>query len=203
MKKVFIFLMALSLFTACDNNKFPDKKKDFTLDDDDKKKNDDNEERGNWSSSDKSKFNRECLSGFSEENQAMGRKICPCVLEKYQKKYSSYSEVEEANDEAEVKRVALQCKKQLAGDDDEDDFSKPDENEDDNGGGWTSTDRKKFKRDSMTGFANGNEELGEKICPCALSKYEKKYRSYREVEAKNDEDEGRRIGAQCKQEIDE
>ncbi len=202
MKKVFIVLMALSLFTACDNNKFPDKKADYRTDDNDgpKKKDDDADynDGGGWSSSDKSKFNRECLSGFSEDNEALGRKICPCVLEKYQKKYSSYSEVEEANDEAEVKRVALQCKKQLAGNDEEDTF-----NDDGGGEGWSSSDKKRFNRDCMTGFANGNEELGQKICPCALEKYERKYRSYSEVEAKNDEAEGRRIGAQCKEELDQ
>ena len=175
--------MAVSLLTACDNNKIvPDKKNDFTNDDDFNKKpkrnDDDFNEGGGWSSSDKSKFNRECLSGFTEDNQALGRKICPCVLEKYQKKYSNYSEVEAANDEAEVTRIALQCKKQLAGNDDEDNNNDIN-SDDDNGGGWTKSDERKFVSE-CAGDASQKvgEERANQYCSCMLDKFKRKYSSY-------------------------
>lgn len=121
MKKVLIFIMAVSLLSACKNDKNSKdnrngskekddyrtgddkmndskdtKNTDFT--NDDKKNNTDNvssndDSGAGWSKSDESRFMNDC-EGTAKENVGAARanEYCDCMLQRMKKKYSSYAE---------------------------------------------------------------------------------------------------------------
>ena len=121
MKKVLIFVMAVSLFPACKNDKNSkdnrngskekddyrngdgkmndskdSKNADFT--NDDKKENTDNvrssdDSGAGWSKSDENKFMDEC-EGTAKENVGAARanEYCDCMLQRMKKQYSTYAE---------------------------------------------------------------------------------------------------------------
>ena len=120
MKKVLIFILAVSLFAACKNDKNgkddrintkekDDYRSDDKMDDnkdtkntdftkDDKKENTDdvngNDDGGaGWSRSDESKFMDDC-EGTAKENVGAARanEYCDCMLQRMKKKYSNYTE---------------------------------------------------------------------------------------------------------------
>jgi hypothetical protein len=203
MKKVLIFLMALSLFAACNNDKgkMGEKKADYREKDDygsndeqtddksgkdDDSKDEDYTSNDGWSEKDISKFNVECMSGFGN-NQDLGKKICPCALEKFQKKYSSYSEVEAKSSEAEGNRIGAQCKDELGLADN----NNRNNDENDNGndgadyssGGWTSNEVQKFVKPCVKeAQKSGLEYLdAQSYCDCMQYKLAQKM-SYAEAD---------------------
>ncbi len=116
MKKLLIFLMAFSLFTACNNDKGKntrdDKNADYRDKDDygneDDRKNDDNRKDDNnnednntdksdyadgWTRSDENKFVAECSDEAAKNvGETRANQYCDCMLNKIKKMYSSYNE---------------------------------------------------------------------------------------------------------------
>ena len=193
MKRLLIFLMAFSLFTACNNDKGANEKKaDYREKDDygsneeqsdDKSRKDEDSENSDytsndsWSERDISKFNVECMSGFGE-NQEMGKKICPCALEKFQKKYASYSEVETKSSEAEGKRIGAQCKEEL----DITDNNNSNEDVDDDKSnyavrGWPQVERDGFMTNCEKNAIKAGQSrlVAQSYCECMLDKMETLY----------------------------
>ena len=69
-----------------------------------------------WAKNDKNKFMNECVESFIKENQeALGDKICPCVLEKMEKEYASYNEADTKEGKSESDKLALQCYSEISG----------------------------------------------------------------------------------------
>lgn len=132
MKKLLIFLMAFSLFTACNNDKGKysrddknsnnrekddyrnkdDRNNDDKSTEEDKNKNE-HTSNGGWTESDKSKFLEGCLEGFDNNQQTLGKKICPCALDKFEKKYASGNEMNERSGEAEGKKIGKECAEEM------------------------------------------------------------------------------------------
>ena len=204
MKKLLIFLMAFSLFAACNNDKGKlDKKADYREKDDysntddknndeqsnDKSKKDEGTEdftsNDGWSEKDNNKFFVDCMSGFVN-NQDMGKKICPCALEKFQKKYSSYNDVETKSNEAEGNRIGAQCKQELNIDDNnvEVDNDKSNYNAD---SGWPEIEIKEFVTNCVKAAEkNGMEYLdAQSYCDCMQYKLEKLYPNVRDSRLTN------------------
>ncbi|MBC7872509.1 MAG: hypothetical protein H7Y01_00860 [Ferruginibacter sp.] len=138
MKKVLIFLMAISLFTACNNDKnakvdrdktstdkddyrkddkkdMDDGKKDDTKDtkSDDEDTREDTEKSESWSRSDENKFMDDC-EGTAKANVGAERanEYCDCMLQKIKKKYSSYVEADRklaGSSQDEINKLASDC----------------------------------------------------------------------------------------------
>ena len=210
MKKLLIFLMASTLFIACNNDKGGGKKADYrdkddysntdskdkddNTGDDDKQgkdkseKNDDDQNdvtsNDGWSESDNNKFTAECMTGFGNQ-QAIGKQVCPCALEKFQKKYNSYAEVQAKSSEAEGNRIGKQCAEELNINisSNKDNNTTDNNQEDYSNAGWSSSEVKKFVGDCMrTAQAGGMEELdAQSYCDCMQDKLSKIYPSFKEA----------------------
>ena len=190
MKKVLIFLMALSLFTACNNDKGKlDKKADYREKDDygnadrekDKNSKDDEYKSDGWSKSDKKAFNEKCLSSLKDDEEK-AKKFCPCLFEKVSKKYASMQEMDERSSEAEGKSLATQCVEDMGGNTGNEET---DTDKSDYAGGWTRSDENKFV-DECVGTASKNvgETRANQYCDCMLDKIKKMYSSYAEATLK-------------------
>lgn len=132
MKKLLMFLMAVSLLTACNNDKKPTRDKDdrsSTRDKDDYRNSDDktdskddrdqddtrtndNESQG-WSKSDENRFMNDC-EGTAKENVGAARanEYCDCMLQRMKKMYSSYKEADDdlkGATQEEINKLAAPC----------------------------------------------------------------------------------------------
>jgi hypothetical protein len=216
MKKLLIFLMAFTLFAACNNDKGKMSRDDRNADyrdkddynnNDDKNTDDRNQDKNTsnegWTERDKSKFFTECMSGFGN-NQEMGKKICPCALEKFQKKYNSYAEVETKSNEAEGNRIGAQCKEDLNISTNNDNTGSNDDADADKSnyaGGWSRSDENKFI-DECAGTATKNvgEERANQYCKCMLNKMKREYSNYAEAEralSRMTQDQINRLAEDC------
>lgn len=132
MKKLLMFLMAVSLLTACNNDKKPTRDKDdrsSTRDKDDYRNSDDktdskddrdqddtrtndNDSQG-WSKSDENRFMDDC-EGTAKENVGAARanEYCDCMLQRMKKMYSSYKEADDdlkGATQEEINKLAAPC----------------------------------------------------------------------------------------------
>jgi hypothetical protein len=132
MKKLLMFLMAVSLLTACNNDKKPTRDKDdrsSTRDKDDYRnsddktdskddrdqddtRTDDNDSQG-WSKSDENRFMNDC-EGTAKENVGAARanEYCDCMLQRMKKMYSSYKEADDdlkGATQEEINKLAAPC----------------------------------------------------------------------------------------------
>jgi hypothetical protein len=126
MKKSLVLFMAFGLLvTACNNNKNDKNANTNNRQKDDYGKNENmntgdehktNENTGNsgWTENDKSTFMKECVASFDQNQTTLANQICPCVMGKMEKKYTSYSAANTPGGEAEVKAMALQCKEEIS-----------------------------------------------------------------------------------------
>lgn len=193
--------MACALFIACNNDKgskkadYRDKDDYSTTDDKDKesddkqsddksKKNDDEQSdftsNDGWSEKDRNKFLSDCM-GSTSDNQEQGKKICPCVLEKLEKKYSSLSEGDTKGGEAEGRSMAIACAEELNitinNNKKQDNDNDVDQNDYSNGG-WSSEEVKQFvapcvKEATKTGKMD--ELDAQSYCDCMQDKLAKIY----------------------------
>lgn len=139
MKKVLIFFMAISLFTACKNDKNgktkTDKNSTDTRNKDDYKNDDkssdekssdekstdnkdsrDNDNTPSWSKSDEGKFMDDC-EGTAKQNVGAARanQYCDCMLQKIKTMYSTYSEADRklaGSSKDEINKLAEDCNRQ-------------------------------------------------------------------------------------------
>ena len=138
MKKVLIFILAVSLFAACKSDKknhddrsttkekddystSDDKKDDKNADyksTDDKKDSDDKSSRDDdngsgWTKSDESRFMSDC-EGTAKQNVGAARanEYCDCMLQRMKKMYSSYTEADRdlaGATQDEINKLAAPC----------------------------------------------------------------------------------------------
>ncbi len=193
MKKLLIFLMAFSLFTACNNDKGKytrdDKNADYRNKDDygdadrdkENNSNDDGYKSDGWTKSDKRAFNEKCLSSMDNDEEK-AKKYCPCLFEKFSKKYASMREIDERSNEAEGERLAKQCVEEIGGNTDNEETGK---DKSDYAGSWTRSDENKFVAECFgTASKNVGETRANQYCDCMLDKIKKMYSSYNEANLK-------------------
>ena len=98
MKKVLIFILAVSLFAACKNDKKAKDDRSTTKEKDDYSTSDDKRDDDNgsgWTKSDESRFMSDC-EGTAKQNVGAARanEYCDCMLQRMKKMYSSYTEAD-------------------------------------------------------------------------------------------------------------
>jgi hypothetical protein len=205
MKKVLIFLMALSLFTACNNDKGKlDKKADYrekddygTNDDqsneksrkDDDNNSDENTSSDGWTRSDENKFVAECADEATKNvGETRANQYCDCMLKKIKKMYSSYNE---ANlklgrlSKEQIDRLAADCNNN---NEDNNNSRVEDNDKSNNGGnGWPEVEIKEFVTNCVKeAKKKGMEYLdAQSYCDCMQYKLEKLYPNVYDKRLKN------------------
>jgi hypothetical protein len=212
MKKVLIFLMAFTLFAACNNDKgkmsrddrnadYRDKD-DYNNNDDkntDDRNRDENTSNEGWTERDRSKFLADCM-GEAGDNQGRAKKICSCVLEKLEKKYASLSDADAKGGEAAGKRLATECVEEIDGNSNNNEQNNNDKS-DYTSNGWSRSDENKFI-DECAGTAakNVGEERANQYCKCMLNKMKREYSNYAEAEralSRMTQDQINRLAEDC------
>ena len=67
--------------------------------------------------------------------------------------------------------------------------------------GWSEKEKSSSLKECIESFADNQEALANKICPCVVGKLEKEYASYNDADKKGGEAAVERIALQCKEEI--
>lgn len=178
MKHFLVLLMAFSVITSCNNDK---KEKDRGYD---KRERDDyraQEEKDKepdtkntdykadgWTASDIRKMEEKCLESV-DNNQAIADKFCPCVIEKMQRKYSSYEDLDTRGTEEEGRRIGEECKSTITGINTNTDT--------DEGGGWTSAEANTFVSNCVNSAVKEGmaRSTASSYCSCMQEKLEKIY----------------------------
>jgi hypothetical protein len=189
MKKNFILLLVVGLFTiSCNNNKgkFPADNKSKEADDyrngqkGDEENATNNSNTGSWASDDIRKFNAECRKSLEAENvtEDVMSKVCPCLLEKFQAKYSNVDEMDKKSSEAEGEAAAKEC---MAG------ITPNANNEgnitDNDGSTWSVNDENKFMKDCEgTATQSVGAARANVYCDCMLQKVKKLFSNYIEAD---------------------
>ena len=199
MRKLIIFLLAINIFAACNNDKGKVNRDDRRTDretDDYRNKDEDNSDNENnkdsrekWSAADVSTFNRECEKTLKGKDLTDDQKdeICSCLLGKFQDKYSSYDELDRKGTEEEGKAAGEACMTGITKTSD-----------DDNTGSWTRTDKQQWMDvcDQSVGSKMGKERRTE-YCGCVLEQLEKRYSNYDVMNRTGTEQEGIDLGKEC------
>lgn len=177
MKKLLILLMVLGFFVAaCNNNKTGKNQNSNNREKDDYGKNDnrnndennsnrdDVNQKSSWSGSDIKSFNAECLTALNNDEE-VARIVCPCLLEKFQNKYSSLAEMDKNTTETEGEKLASQCKNEITINSD---------NNTNVAGGWPQSERDGFITNCVReAMAKGNSRtVAQNYCDCMLNKME-------------------------------
>lgn len=182
MKHFLILLMALSLITSCKNDKkeksngydrkerddyrAQEGKDDETNTDEKSTKTTDYTESEGWSAADIRKMNQECLKSV-DNNEEVANAFCPCVIEKLQKKYSSYDDLNTRGTEAEGKRIGEECKALIEGNTGDNDRVTT-------RGNWSAAEVKAFVGPCVTSAVNGGmtRSTATNYCECMKDKFE-------------------------------
>jgi hypothetical protein len=199
MKKLPVLLMAVVFFVAaCNNNKAGKNQIPNNKEKDDYGKNDNgNTTNGNtgstgWTESDKSSSMRDCIASFDESQKELANQICPCVLGKMEKEYASLNEANTKGGEAAGRRLALQCKDEIAGTTDN---NKP-------VGSWSASDENQWMSACTTPLINSmGQQKATSYCSCIMDKLKERYSSYDELNTKGTNEIGLELGKQCIKEL--
>lgn len=191
MKRLFIILTAFSLLTACNNNKpkadTGNKEKDDylgadTKEKEDKETKDDKDDSrntdfasSNWSAADLEKLEGQCAESFKDQ-AALGKKICPCLIEKFTKMYSSYAEMDRSTSYEEGKRLGKECRQEM------------DDGVSNNDGGLTTSNWPQSEKDDFisscvrSAMAKGKSRaVSQSYCDCMLNRIENLYPDYNDA----------------------
>ncbi len=127
---------------------------------------------GAWSKADEDKWMNICATNPNN------RELCSCVLQKLEKKYASYDEMNTKGTSEEGQQLGLQCKEELNGNG----FN----NTGGIGGAWSTDDEQKFMNTCLQNAINSgaDRQTSTDHCNCTLKKIEAKYHSYDEANTK-------------------
>jgi hypothetical protein len=144
-----------------------------------------NKKAGGWSKQDEDKWMSSCIKVQPEDNQ-QSRALCSCVMQKAEKKYSTYEEEERLGTADEGRQWSQECAN--GGDNgtgDNENKNNPLGNifgNNNNGGGWTDQQRQEFVQ-GCSGIAQQKQgftvQEANNYCDCMQKKMEKKF-SYTE-----------------------
>jgi hypothetical protein len=187
MKQLLMMLLALSLFAACKNDtKQKDKssnrpekddyrsgEKETEKETENTNKTDYSSNNSDWSATDVSRFNNDCRVEMAKSNPEFADKFCPCLLDKMQAKFSSYSDMEAKGNEAEARIMGEDCaallKRGNAGDNTNSGMT--------TGSGWPQVERRAFITScEKKAIAGGRDKYtAQSYCACMLEKMEGDY----------------------------
>ncbi|MEQ1678205.1 MAG: hypothetical protein ABL876_15990 [Chitinophagaceae bacterium] len=188
MKQLLILLLAVSSFAACKDKEKNTRDKGYdrkeredyrsqeengTSDDKDSK-NGSFTDGGEWSSSDIRSFNSQCMQSM-EGNEELANKICPCALEKFQKKYSSLADMDKNSSEAEGKRIGEECAATIKG---------TNNNQGNNAtSNWPESEKNSFLTncEAKAVEGGGSRSVARSYCQCILNKLEAFYPDMNDV----------------------
>ena len=202
MKKLPVLLMAFAfIVVSCNNNKTANNQNNRDKDDYGKNENlntnNDNKTNENtgstgWSEQDKNSSLKECLASFDETQGDLANNICPCVLEKMEKKYASLNEANTKNDEAEIKNMTLQCKEEIIGNGDNTTTVH----------NWSSSDENQWMSICTSPLIQKMGEQGaNRYCSCIMDKLKVMYSSFQDMNSKASRETGAELGKQCIKEL--
>lgn len=179
MKQFLILLLSCGFLLSCNNdkkdpNRRPTERDDYRSKDEkdkdpDNKKTDYNDNDG-WSKADIRLMNEKCLESLDNDEEK-ARLFCPCMLEKVQRKFSSYNDLDSRGTEAEGRRMGEECKTAITGDDTKED------NNNYSGGAWPSTYVNQFVNSCVSQAVGGgmSSSIAKSYCSCMQQKLEKLY----------------------------
>jgi hypothetical protein len=143
---------------------------------------------GAWSKEDEDKWMNICATNPNN------RELCSCVLQKLEKKYASYDEMNTKGTQEEGQQLGLQCKEEMNG------------NGLNNNGGmgsaWSADDEQKFMNTCVQNAMNAgaDRQTSTDHCNCTLKKIEARYHSYDDANTNMTKQEVDAIEQQCVQE---
>ena len=167
MKKLLILFLTIGILISCNDNAprgFNDRDSD-----------------GGWTNKLRNKYLNQCIDEAGD-NEKLARKVCSCVLEKVEKKYT----VEEAEElsEAVGAKLARECMDAEGdGGKENDDYGDRKKNDDDEGGDWTNRQRNQYIQECSTAaqqLQGFTAREADSYCECMTRKIEKKY-SFKEA----------------------
>jgi hypothetical protein len=120
-----------------------------------------------WTAADLLKLENQCAESFKDE-PAAGKIMCPCLIEKFTKLYSSYAEMDSKTSYDEGKRLGLQCKEELGVNGNSNVSS---------GAGWPQSERDGFISSCVTNAMKQGRSraVSQSYCDCMLDKMESLY----------------------------
>lgn len=198
MKRLFLLLLAAGLFVSCNNKSKNDtgntnREKDDYLGSDKKEKGEDDDKNtdftssSDWSASDIRKYNELCDESFKDKGE-IGKYMCDCLLEKFQKMYSSYAEMDRKTSYDEGARLGKECRKEW----DEKNGSKSGVS---SGSGWPQSERDAFISSCVSNAMKKGQSrsVSQSYCDCMLNKMESLYPDINEAANLSDEEVDRII----------
>jgi hypothetical protein len=194
MKKLLILLMVPGFFVAaCNNNKTVKNKNSSSQEKDDYGKTDsrdnadenkttENSGNSSWTETDRNKLLRECVESFDASQGDIANKICPCMLGKLEKEFTSYKEAETKGGEAASNRIALQCKEEVVGNTDNTNNTVA--------SNWPQSEKDSFISNCVTNaMAKGRSRpASQNYCECMLNKMETLFPDINDAAKLTDED---------------
>lgn len=184
MKRLFIFLLATSLLTACKDKAKTTPEKDREKDDygtvDENK--DNSKDDGafaktggeEWTDADKKTFYQQCETTM--EGKDVPSTFCSCVFEKAKVKYSSMKEMDEKSTEEEGKRWATACINESKGNSG-DATSSINDSQSDGSSSWPASEVKAFVTNCVKEAEKGGMQYldAQSYCDCMQYKIEQLY----------------------------
>ena len=178
MRQVISLLAAIILFSNCNNN---------------------GGGGGKWSAGDEAKWMNDCTPGLvGSMSEKIAGNYCKCILEKLEKKYANYDQMNARGTSEEGKAMGLECKGEITG------GKKEEEN---NGGilggmnGWSNEDRERYMNECVPSAVNTgtDEQTARTYCDCTLKKLEKKYKNYAEAQRNMTQEDISAVQQQCRE----
>ena len=179
MKKILYLLLAGTLFAACNSKKNDNGGKAGNRPADDYRNtvggNENKDETASWSSADVKSFNEQCLQTL-KNNEELAGKLCPCLLEKMEHKYSSMAEMDKNSTEEEGKTAAEDCMKKL-------NISQPSNTDVAEGGSWPDSEREAFMTECVkSAMKNGvTRTKATNYCSCMQENLERMHPDVNEL----------------------
>ncbi len=182
MKQLLILLLAVSSFAACKDKEKNTRDKgydrrereDYRSQEDNGTSDDNGDKKGSytdggeWSASDVRSFNSQCLQSVDGDEE-LANKLCPCALEKFQKKYSSLADMDKNSSEAEGKRIGEECVGAIKG---------TNTNQGNNAASnWPESEKNSFLSNCEAKAVSGgtSRAVAQSYCQCMLDKLEAVY----------------------------
>lgn len=180
MKRLLLLLMAAGLLISCKDKAKTDTgttnhEKDDYLGSETKEKETREETKStdftsssnSWTAADLQKLEDQCADSFKDQPET-GKVICPCLIEKFTKLYSSYAEMDRKTSYEEGKKLGQQCRAEVEGNTNTNISA---------AAGWPQSERDGFISSCVTNAMKQGRSraVSQSYCDCMLDKMESLY----------------------------
>jgi hypothetical protein len=121
-----------------------------------------------WTKEDEKKWNDVCITGNPQTD-----KLCPCVLEKLEKKYPTFEEANTKGTREEGQKLGKECANEMGGN-----SNNNNDNNNSGNGSWTSEQFQQFSQGCATAAQrnfNYSPQQARSYCDCLTKKVEQQY----------------------------